>query len=570
MKITLIDWVIIAVYMLSSFFLGILFTRRASKSTEEFFLSGRNLPWWLAGTSMAATAFSSDTPLYVTSLVRSHGVYENWQWWCFLSSGMLSVAVFARLWKSAGVMTDIELTELRYSGPSASVLRGIKAIYFSLFIHTIIKAQVVLAMAKILDVCIGWNKWEAILISSGITIFYSLMSGYWGVIVTDFLQFIIALAGAITLACIATQKAGGLLMFDSNISKIYGSDQYFMDFFPSMDNGLLSQPILMFIAYMGMSWWSKYSSDGGGVVVQRMVSSKNERHAIAATFYFNLVNYSIRSWPWILTAIASLILYPAIKDHESVYPIMVVELVPAGIKGLMLVSFFAAFMSTLSTYLNLSSVYFINDFYRRFLKKDGSERHYIGICRIVMLILSLITGIVTYFADSIVGIFQFLIAFGSGTGLVYIMRWFWWRVNAWSEISAMTASTLISSCIYILYPSAPFYCKLFFIILLSTITWVTVTFLTKPVEDEVLIRFYERIKIRGIGWRAIEGKIKGAIRHGNMSLFIANWAAGCGLIYGINLGAGMFLFGRIREAGICLAIAVVSAIFVYRGYARLY
>ncbi len=567
MRLTSLDWTIVFSYMAFSLILGLYFTRRASSSTDEFFLSGRSLPWWLAGTSMVATTFSSDTPLYVTGLVRSHGIYENWQWWCFVISGMLSVAVFARLWKSAGVMTDVELTEMRYSGRAASILRGFKAIYFSLFIHTIIKAQVILAMAKILDVSLGWSKWQAIFISSGVTIVYSMMSGYWGVIVTDFFQFIISMTGAVLIAYIAVERSGGLDMLSARIDSIHGSNQHYTDFFPPMDGGIFSLPVLMFIAYMGMSWWSKYSSDGGGVIVQRMVSSKDERHAIGATLYFNIANYALRSWPWILAAVASLVLYPSVRDHESVYPMMVVDLLPQGFRGLVLASFFAAFMSTLSTYLNLSSVYFINDFYRRFVKRDETERHYIFITRISILVLSLITAVATYYATSIVEVFKFLIAFGSGTGLVYIARWYWWRVNAWSEISAMAASTLISSYIYVFHPALPFYAKLFLIILFSTLVWVAVTLLTKPVDERVLMDFYRRVRIGGIGWRPVERKIQD-LQGRRLYLSVRDWLYGCAFIYGITLGVGMLFFNRVTEGVMYIAAGLVSGVSVYRRLTR--
>lgn len=566
MRITAIDWIIIIAYMVMSLVLGLYFTKKASSNTEEFFLSGRNLPWWLVGTSMVATTFSSDTPLYVTGLVRSQGIYENWQWWCFVISGMLSVAVFARLWKSAGVMTDVELTEMRYSGRPASILRGFKAIYFSVFIHTIIKAQVILAMVKILDVTMGWNKWQAIFISSGITIAYSLMSGYWGVIVTDFLQFIIAMIGAVLIAYFAVDKAGGLSMLTSRINSIYGSGQHYTDFFPSLDGGFFSLPVLMFIAYMGMSWWSKYSSDGGGVIVQRMVSCKDEKHAVGATLYFNIANYALRSWPWIVAAVASLILYPAVTDHESVYPMMVVDLLPEGVRGLMIASFFAAFMSTLSTYLNLSSMYFINDFYRRFINRDNSEKHYITVTRISILVFSLITAVVTYYATSIVEVFKFLIAFGSGTGLVYLMRWFWWRVNAWSEVSAMVASTLISSYIYVAHPGFPFYEKLFLIIFFSTVIWVTVTLLTGPVDEKHLLEFYRKVNVGGAGWKRIEGKLHQSENlNQGLKVSIRDWLYGCIFIYGITIGLGMLLFGRHVEGGIYVFVGLLFGVFVFRG-----
>jgi len=569
MGLSLPDILVIVAYMIASLLLGLYFTKRASKSTEEFFLSGRNLPWWLAGTSMVATTFSSDTPLYVTGLVRTKGVYENWQWWCFLIGGMLSVALFAKLWKQAGVMTDVELTEIRYSGRAASVLRGFKAIYFSMFIHTIIKAQVILAMAKILDVSLGLNKWQGIIISSAVTITYSLMSGYWGVIVTDFFQFIVAMLGAVLLCFYAVKEAGGLGSIPQAITSMHGADNHYMDFFPPLDDGLLSPAVLTFLAYMGITWWSRYSSDGGGVIVQRMVSSKSEKHAIGGTLYFNIANYALRSWPWIIVALASLVIYPEVKDHEKVYPMMMMKLLPSGIRGLMLASFFAAFMSTLSTYLNLSSAYLINDFYRRFIKKDSDERHYIKITRLSMLLLSALTAIATYYATSIVEVFKFLLAFGSGAGMVFLLRWFWWRINAWSEVSAMTASTAVSSYLYLYYPSMPFYEKLSWIISISTLIWVFVTFITKPIDTETLINFFRKNPIGGRGWKKIEA-LSGITNKEKLPLreALSNWLWGTLFIYSLTIAPGLFLLGRVKEGLLLLPISMLSGIVTYRGFLR--
>jgi len=539
---------------------GLYFTKRASKDTGEFFLSGRNLPWWLAGTSMVATTFSSDTPLYITGLIRSEGIYENWQWWCFIFSGMLSVFFFARLWRRLGVVTDVELIEMRYSGRSASILRGFKSVYFSLIIHTIIKAQVILAMVKILDVTLGWGKWESIVIATLITLAYATMSGYWGVVSTDFVQFILAMVGSITLAVIAVTKAGGMDFITTHVSAKT------LSFFPPMNEGFFSTVFMTFLGYVGLSWWSKYSSDGGGVIVQRMASCRNEKESLIATFYFNVANYGLRTWPWIIAALASLIIYPTATDHEAVYPRMVIELLPVGIKGLMLASFFAAFMSTLSTYLNLSSAYFVNDFYKPFVRKDASEKHYISVSRWITIIFSIATGIVTFYVTSIVGVFKFLIAFGSGTGLVYIIRWFWWRVNAWSEISAMIASTIMSTIVYTnAYLSIqPFYVKLFLIISVSTIVWITVTFISHPVEKEKLVLFYKKTLPGGPGWGPVR-KLVGEV-HGGAQLAeqVMQWLNGSLFVIAITIGLGKAVLGMYISAGIWFSAAVITAVNIIR------
>lgn len=554
MRLTALDWTIILAYLAASLFIGLYFTRRASSSVSEFFLSGRTLPWWLAGTSMIATTFSSDTPLYVTGLVREHGIYENWQWWCFMFSGMLSVFFFARLWRKLGVLTDVELIALRYAGRPASFLRGFKALYFSLAIHTIIKAQVILAMAKILDVSLGWGKWESILISSAVTVAYSMLSGYWGVVTTDFFQFIIAMAGALVLAVAAVAKAGGITAMKAQL----GPET--LSFFPPVDGEFVGTAFMAFLGYVGLSWWSKYSSDGGGVIVQRMASCKDEKQSLLATFYFNIANYGLRTWPWILAALASLVLYPAAPDHEAVYPQMMVDLLPAGLRGLMLASFFAAFMSTLSTYLNLSSAYFVNDFYRPFLRQGAPESHYIAASRAATLALSVVTAVVTYYTTSIIGVFKFLIAFGSGTGLVYILRWFWWRINAWSEISAMVASTFFTVVAYN-HPALsvqPYSLKLLFIITASTAVWLAFTFATPPVAESHLAAFHSLTRPGGPGWRPIARLAGSRKTNGGLGEAVRLWAGGSVMVAGLTIGIGKMLLGYFFSGSLWLVAALLS------------
>ncbi len=564
MSLSSADWIIIFGYMLASLLVGLYLTKRASRSLNEFFLSGRNLPWWLAGTSMVATTFSSDTPLYVTGLVRGHGIYENWQWWSFILSGMLAVFFFARLWRRVGVLTDVELIHLRYSRKSAHVLRGFKAVYFSCIIHTIIKAQVILAMAKILDATVGWGKWESIVISSAVTLAYSVMSGYWGVVTTDLLQFVIAMIGAVALAAISVDKAGGLsaLKFQLDPEKL--------SFFPPMDGEFFGTAFMAFLGYLGLSWWSKYSSDGGGVIVQRISSCRNERDGLMAAFYFNVANYALRTWPWVLAALASLVLYPTMADHEAVYPKMVMDLLPSGLRGLMVASFFAAFMSTLSTYLNLSSAYFVNDFYRPYLKKDAGDRHYIFMSRVMTVVLSVLTAAVTFYVTSIIGVFKFLIAFGSGTGLVYIMRWFWWRINAWSEISAMVASTVMTVIVYTVLNEIPYYGKLALIISVSTVIWVLVTLMTAPADMHRLVDFVRKARPGGPGWGPVREIAGPGFEGESLRSAAFDWVCSCLFLFGLTLGIGKLLLGFYLTGYIWLLISIVTGWVLKRRMFEIY
>jgi SSS family solute:Na+ symporter len=561
MNLSYADWIIISGYMALSLAVGLYLTKRASTSLSEFFLSGRNLPWWLAGTSMVATTFSSDTPLYVTGLVRAHGIYENWQWWCFIMWGMMGVFFFARLWRRLGVLTDVELIEMRYSRRSARVLRGFKAVYFSCIIHTIIKAQVILAMAKILDVTLGWGKWESIAISSLVTLAYSVMSGYWGVVTTDLMQFAVAMVGAVALAVISVDKVGGLQALRTEIS----ADK--LSFFPPLDGEFAGTAFMAFLGYVGLAWWSKYSSDGGGVVVQRISSCRNEREGLLATFYFNVANYALRTWPWVIVALASLLLYPRLTQHEAVYPLMVVDLLPSGVRGLVVASFFAAFMSTLSTYLNLSSAYFVNDFYKPFLVKDRDDRHYIFVSRIAAAALLAVTAVVTLYVTSIVGVFKFLIAFGSGTGLVYILRWFWWRINAWSEISAMVASTAMTLVAYRVYPEIPYYAKLALIISVSTAVWVAVTYATGPTDMEKLMEFVRKARPGGPGWGPVRRLIGEPVEGENFSGALLDWAAGSLFVIGLTLGIGKLLLGYFLSGYIWLLVSLATGWLLKRRFA---
>lgn len=570
MNLSPFDWTIIVGYMALSLAVGLYLTKRASSSLSEFFLSGRNLPWWLAGTSMVATTFSTDTPLYVTELVRGKGIYENWQWWCFILWGMMSVYFFARLWRRLGVLTDVELIEMRYSRRSARILRGFKAVYFSCIIHTIIKAQVIKSMVTILGVTVGTGEWISIGISSAVVLAYSMMSGYWGVVITDFLQFAIAMVGAIILAVVAVGKVGGIDAIRSQLNPDT------LSFFPPMEGEFAGTALLAFLGYIGLVWWSKYSSDGGGVIVQRISSCRNEREGLLATFYFNFVHYAIRTWPWVLVALASLILYPKMTDHQAVYPLMVVDMIPSGLRGLIVASFFAAFMSTLSSYLNLSSAYFVNDFYRPFVVKDKDDKHYIFVSRLMAIVLSVITAMVTSYVTTLVGIFKFLLAFGSGTGLVYILRWFWWRINAWSEISAMVASTIMTIIVYtkpewIPYYGklgvVPFYGKLIVIISVSTVVWVLVTLLTAPTDMHKLVSFVKKARPGGPGWAPVKKLIPGGVESESLYGAFFDWLCASLFLVGLTIGTGKMLLGYYFSGYVWLLISLVTGWVLKKRYA---
>ena len=444
-----IDWAVLALYFAFTLAVGLYFVRRASSSTQEFFVSGRNLPWWLAGTSMVATSFSVDTPLVVTGWVRTQGIQRNWIWWCLAIGGMLAAFVFAQLWRRSEVMTDVELTELRYSGRPAAALRGIRAVYMTLYANCLTMAWVTLAMVKVFGAVFDIGPLPATLFAAGLTLAYAMLAGLWGVVVTDLVQFVLATVGAVVLAVFVVDAVGGLDAMVGQLDVAGHGDA--LAFLPPLDAaqahsvwdgplGWSGTALATFLVLITIQWWANKNADGGAVVIQRMAASKDEREAVLATLWFQIANYALRPWPWIVVALASLLLYPDIADPEMAYPRAMVDFLPVGLLGLMLASLVAAFMSTLTSFINLSAAYLVNDLYRPFLVRDRSERHYVSAGRLAS-VLALAIGItISFFADSISQLFLLLLTLGAGIGLVYIARWFWWRVNAWSEIAAMIAS----------------------------------------------------------------------------------------------------------------------------------
>jgi solute:Na+ symporter, SSS family len=584
MNLSLLDWTVIAAYFLFNLGIGLYYARKATGSTSEFFLSGRNVPWWLAGTSMVATTFAADTPLVVTGLVASNGIAGNWLWWNLVMSGMLTVFLYARLWRRAGVMTDIEFAELRYSGKPAAFLRGFRALYLGLPINCIILGWVNLAMVKILEITLGVDKSGAIKIVIGMlifTAFYTTISGLWGVLVTDLFQFALKMGMVIVLAILAVNAVGGIDQLKTKIGALdaaAGSGSR-LAFFPEYDS--VWMPAITLFVYLGVVWWSTWypgaEPGGGGYVAQRIFSAKNEKHGLLATLWFNIAHYALRPWPWILTALASLILYPQLVDKESGYikTLLDPNVFPTYLRGFMLAAFAAAYMSTIGTQLNWGASYVINDFYRRFVKRDDNERHYVIISQLVTVLLMIASVIITFYMDSISGAWKLLLVTGAGTGTVLLLRWFWWRINAWSEVSAMIAAAVVSIFLQVGLKWNSDNPKQFAYIMLvtvgiTTVVWLVVTMATAPEPREKLIAFYQRVRPEGPGWNGIASDAGLASSHaqGRLSLQIANWVLGCALIYGSLFGIGKLIFKEWGAGALYLLVAIVAGTLITRNLTR--
>src|SRR5215216_6024119 len=491
MVLNALDWAIIAGYFAISLAIGLYYSRRAGKDVSEYFLSGRDLPWWLAGTSMVATTFAADTPLAIAGFVARNGIAGNWIWWNAALGSMLTVFFFARLWRRAGIMTDVEFAELRYAGRPAAVLRGFRALYLGLPINFVIIGWVNLAMAKILDVTMGLNRLTAVLACLAITGLYSALSGLWGVVVTDFFQFTFAMAGTIALAWFALHApgVGGIAGLREQLPP---STFEFIPRIGAADGGgsvgpALALPAAAFLAYVGVQWWASWypgqEPGGGGYIAQRMMSARDERHSFFATLWFTIAHYCLRPWPWILVGLASLVLYPGLADKEAGYVMVMRDFLPPGWRGMLLGAFFAAYMSTISTQLNWGTSYIVNDFYRRFVRTDATERHYVWVSRAATMCTMLGAAVVPFYLESIRQAWEFVLESGAGIGLVLILRWYWWRVNAWSEIAAMVAPAI--GFIYLrAFTSIVFPYTLLYLVAWTTICWLTVTLLTPPEPKE--------------------------------------------------------------------------------------
>jgi solute:Na+ symporter, SSS family len=567
-----LDYLIIAAYFVFSVGIALYYSRRASKSTDEFFLSGRNLPWYLAGLSMVATTFAADTPLAVTELVAKNGIAGNWIWWSYAFGGLLTVFFFAKLWRRAGIMTEAEFAEIRYSGKPARFLRGFRALYLGLFMNIIIMGWVNKAMISILVGMFKIPESEVFFYVFGamlLVAFYSALSGLWGVVVTDAFQFIMAMTGTIILAIIVvnTPQVGGISGMQEKLPN------FVFDFFPSISDVSSAGSVFVlsaaaFLAYVGINWWASWypgaEPGGGGYVAQRMMSAKNEKHSLFATLFFQIAHYAIRPWPWILVGLSTLILYPdlAADQKKMGYIYSMNDFLPIGLKGLLVAAFFAAYMSTISTQLNWGTSYILNDFYRRFVKRNESEKHYVRFSRLTTIVLMIISVFVTLFIERISGAWEFIMEAGAGVGLVLILRWFWWRINAWSEISATITPFVVIPLLKMLKIEFPI--SLYYIVPATTIVWLTVTYLTKPTEEKTLIEFYKKIHPGGVLWKKISEKLPEVESDKGFLRMFMNWIFGVVLVYSILFGTGSLIFGDITSALIYAFAAIVSIIIIYK------
>lgn len=574
-----LDWLILISYFILSIGIGVYHTKRAGSNTQEFFLSGRNLPWWLAGTSMVATTFAADTPLAVTELVAKHGVAGNWLWWNFVFGGVLTIFFFAHLWRRSGILTDVEFVELRYSGKPAAFLRGFRALYLGIFMNCVIIGWVNLAMATILEGMFGIPKQE-VMIYVGcalvITAIYSALSGLWGVAVTDVFQFILAMAGTIALAVVILDlpQIGGLEGLRLQLP------EWSLSFFPHIGDasgaeigGAFALSASAFLAFVGIQWWASWypgaEPGGGGYIAQRMMSAKDEKHSVLATLWFIIAHYCVRPWPWIIVALATLILYPELdaENRRLGYVYAMRDFLPTGLRGMLIAAFFAAYMSTIATQLNWGTSYVINDFYRRFVKKSSDEKHLVLISRVSTLIIMIAAFVVTTMLETISGAWAFLIEASAGLGLVLILRWFWWRINAWSELSAMIAPLLIYTFLKF-GTSVTFPNTLFYIVGFTTIVWIAVTFMTKPTKQSVLEGFYRRVHPGGLGWKKVSDQIGDVTGDTGYQWSFVSWLGGIILVYMMLFGVGEFLFGTLRRGFLFMMTGGIAAIFVYIGIQR--
>jgi Na+/proline symporter len=546
---TALDWLVIAAYLGVTLLIGIWFSRRGARSFVDFFVGGRALPWWLAGTSMAATTFSVDTPLYVTGLVARRGIAGNWEWWAFAVAHVLMIYLFARLWRRSEVVTDIELTELRYGGKPAALLRGTRAFIFAVPINCIGMGYAMLAMRKVIEALGLWDAaaialpgeprlWIVVAISV-LVLVYAGLAGLWGVVATDFIQFLLALAGALLVMAFALPDVGGISGVKAALVEQGLGDR--LDFMPWSDVAKLS--MTTFLAYIGIQWWAFRNSDGGGMFIQRFVASKTEADAQKAAWLFNVLHYVVRTWPWIIVALVALLLYPTLADPEIGYIRLMVDYLPAGLLGLVAASFLAAFMSTVSTQINWGASYIVHDLYARWVQPEASDRERVWVGRLASVVIVALAAIAAFFAQDIGTVFRFMIAIGTGPGAVLILRWFWWRVNAWAELAAMLAGMFIAMLSYLpAFGEIDFGVRLAVTALGATAVWIPAMLLTAPESEATLAEFYRRTRPGGPGWRR-QRDITGLDPLQDLGADIRAGVVGIVLLFALMFGVGWLVLG---------------------------
>jgi len=617
-----LDITVIVIFFIIIFSIAAYYSRKAGQDTDQFFLSGRDLPWYIAGTAMVATTFAADTPLAVVELVAKNGVAGNWLWWNMIIGGMLTVFFFSRLWRRSGIMTDVELVEFRYSGKAASVLRGFRALYLGIFMNAIVIGWVNKAMEKIFRVIFpGYDAFLMVVILIGIITIYAAASGLLGTSRTDSFQFIFAMIGCIVLAIMVVQlpEVGGIAQMKAKLAPEV------IDFFPRIGDvtaqgvtgGVLALSLGAFVAHMGLQWWASWypgaDPGGGGYVAQRMMSAKDEKHSLFATLWFNIAHYALRPWPWILVGLAALIILPREQNPEILlqenpilyeqvaqvhsdqsyfeetrsqefgdfyeryentvdpgvmYPKLMVRYLPTGLLGLLIAVFLAAYMSTIASQLNWGTSYIINDFYRRFIRKDADEKHYILISRIGMVVLVVFSLLMTRFVlTTISGAWEYILSASAGTGAVLILRWYWWRINAWSEISAMITPFLVIPIVQNVYGMV-FPMTLYPIVAVTTVVWLSVTFLTSPVDREKLKEFYRKVHPGGIGWKSVSDELPEVKSDSGFKLVFVNWLFGVALIYASLFGIGKLIFQEYGQAFLYMMIVAISVAVIYRNLSQ--
>jgi Na+/proline symporter len=577
--LTTLDWAIVAVYFAVSAAIGIAYASRAGASMEEFFLSGRALPWWLAGTSMVATTFAADTPLAVTEMVARNGIAGNWLWWNFLFGGMVTVFFFARLWRRAGILTDVEFVELRYAGRGAAFLRGFRALYLGIFMNCVIVGWVNLAMAAVLEGMFGIPRGRVLLyvaLALVVTAVYAAISGLWGVALTDAFQFVLAMAGTTLLAVVVLglPQIGGLAGLRAQVP------EWTLRMTPAIGGasagqiaGAFALSFSAFFAYVGVQWWASWypgaEPGGGGYIAQRMMSAKDEKHSLLATLWFQIAHYCLRPWPWIIVGLASLVLYPdlAADAKRLGYVYAMRDHLPSGLRGMLVASFFAAYMSTIATQLNWGTSYVMNDFYKRFVNPQAGEKALVRLSRAVTVVLMVLSLFVTSILDTISGAWAFIIEAGAGLGLVLILRWYWWRINAWSEIAAMVTPLVVYGYLRA-FTRVAFPQTLYVIVGITTVAWLAVTFLTPPTDGTTLEAFFRRVHPGGAGWAPVARRVPDVRADTGLLALLVDTVAGVALVYGTLFALGEFLFGSTLTGLLYAGAAAAGVLVIYRDLSR--